>query len=236
MSELFRFDDVSVERAGRRLLDSLSVSISSGGVTGVVGPSGSGKTTLLRLCNRLEVPTDGRVLLEGVDLAVLDPLLLRRRVGMVFQRPALFPGTVADNLAVAEPGLGEAMMAELMERVGLDPKLLSRTADDLSGGEAQRACLARTLVTGPEVLLMDEPTASVDPSATGGLEQLARSLASHDHSVIWVTHDLAQLRRLAERVLVLIGGRLRLEGSLADLAAATTPEVRAFVSGGTDAR
>ncbi|EUA19307.1 putative ABC transporter, ATP-binding protein PstB [Mycobacterium xenopi 3993] len=100
---VFEFADVVVERAGLRALDGFSAAIPKHGVTVVFGPSGSGKSTLLRLCNRLEVPTSGRVLFCGKDISGLDPLWLRRRVGMCFQRPTPFPGTVADNLRAADP-------------------------------------------------------------------------------------------------------------------------------------
>jgi ABC-type transport system involved in cytochrome c biogenesis ATPase subunit len=138
----------------------------------------------------LEVPTEGTVRFRGDDLAALDPLALRRRVGMVFQRPTLFPGTVADNLAVAEPAIGEDAAADALHRAGLDRSFLTRTADDLSGGEAQRACLARTLVTEPEVLLMDEPTSALDADSTHVLEHVSGvDLADGGVPVLWVTHD-----------------------------------------------
>jgi putative ABC transport system ATP-binding protein len=186
-------------------------------VTVVAGPSGAGKSTLLRLCNRLEVPTTGCVRFRGDDVATLDPLRLRRRVGMVFQRPTPFAGTVRDNLVVAEPELSDETAADALERAELDLSFLDRPGHELSGGEAQRLCLARTLVTGPEVLLMDEPTSALDPRATRALERLARALADDDVPVIWVTHDLAQMRRLADRVMVLVGGRIAHEGAIATL-------------------
>jgi putative ABC transport system ATP-binding protein len=186
---------------------------------------------MLRLCNRLEVPTTGRVLLDGDDVAGLDPLRLRRRVGMVFQRPVVFAGTVADNLAVAVPGespAGEARAGRfraVLERVGLDPSFLDRTADDLSGGEAQRVCIARALLTDPEVLLMDEPTSALDPAHRLVVEARARALADAGRPVVWVTHDLAQARRLADRTVVLVGGTVAdPEAAERYLAGPTDPE------------
>jgi putative ABC transport system ATP-binding protein len=173
-----------------------------------VGPSGAGKSTLLRLCNRLEAPSAGRVLLRGEDVAGLDPLALRRRVGMVFQRPTPFAGSVADNLRVAVPGLDEAAMGAALERAGLAAAFLTRAADDLSVGEAQRMCLARTLVTAPEVLLMDEPTSALDRDNRLALERLARRLTEDGIPVLWVTHDEEQVARLADWVLALREGRL----------------------------
>ena len=174
----------------------------------LVGPSGAGKSTLLRLCNRLEVPTSGCVRFRGDDVGTLDPLALRRRVGMVFQRPTPFPGTVVENLRVAEPALRDREAGAALERVGLAPELLGRPATELSGGEAQRVCLARTLVTEPEVVLMDEPASSVDRNARLALERLACDLVRDGVSVLWVTHDLDQMRRIADYVVVVIGGRL----------------------------
>jgi putative ABC transport system ATP-binding protein len=200
------------------------------GITVLAGPSGSGKSTLLRCCNRLELPTAGRVLLRGADVADQDPLRLRRRVGMVFQRPTPFPGTVRDNLRVAEPDLGDDDAVRALESVGLDASFLAGAATDLSGGEAQRVCLARTLVTRPEVVLMDEVTSSVDPAARIGLETLARHLAQTAVNVVWVTHDLEQLRRVADHVLILIGGRIAHSGPAATLESDSAPDVRRFLA------
>lgn len=205
---LFRFQDVVVDFDGVRALDGISADVPDRGVTVFLGPSGSGKSTLLRLCNRLEVPTSGRVLLRGADVTTLDPLVLRRRVGMVFQRPTLFPGTVRHNLLVASPDASEDQMFAALERAALDGMYLDRVGDDLSGGEAQRACLARTLITEPEVLLMDEPTSALDPAANRQLEDLACSVAAEGVPVLWVTHDLVQADRIADRQMVLVEGRL----------------------------
>lgn len=206
--DLFRFEEVRLEVGGVTVLDGVDAQIPDRGLTAIVGPSGSGKSTLLRLCNRLEAPTAGCVRFRGDDIAGLDPLMLRRRVGMVFQRPTLFPGTVAENLAVARPGLSEDEAGDALHRAGLDRSFLDRTADDLSGGEAQRACLARTLVTGPEVLLMDEPTSALDEANTLVLERLGRELADSGVPVMWVTHDRAQVGRIADRCIEMDRGRV----------------------------
>jgi UDP-glucose/iron transport system ATP-binding protein len=195
----------------------------------LVGPSGAGKSTLLRLCNRLEVPAEGRVLFRGEDVADLDPLALRRRVGMVFQRPTPFPGTVLENLRIAECDLREGEAVGMLERVGLDGDLLDRRAPELSGGEAQRVCLARTLVTAPEVVLMDEPTSSVDRGARLALETLACDLVHDGVSVLWVTHDLDQMRRIADHVLVVIAGRIAHSADARALGEQVPDEVRDFL-------
>ena len=205
---LFRFEEVTVAAGGTAILDDVSADLPGNGVTVVAGPSGSGKTTMLRLCNRLEVPTTGRVLFRGDDVAGLDPLALRRRVGMVFQRPTLFGGTVRDNLLVADAGAGQAEMEKVLLQAGLGAAFLDRRAGELSGGEAQRACLARTLLTGPEVLLLDEPTSALDAGLVEGFERMVGELVASGVQALWVTHDLAQLRRIAHHVVVLARGRL----------------------------
>ncbi len=131
---------------------------------------------------------------------------------MVFQQPTPFGGSVRDNLRVASADAGEELMVRALERAHLSSAFLDRPAGELSGGESQRACLARTLVTGPEVLLMDEPTSALDEAASGALEALARELADADVPVVWVTHDMGQARRLADWAIVLDAGRVRASG------------------------
>jgi putative ABC transport system ATP-binding protein len=210
---LFHFESVSVGPEDARRLDRLDAELPDGGLTVIAGPSGSGKSTLLRLCNRLEVPSAGVVRHRGTDVAQRDPLELRREVAMVFQRPVTFAGTVLDNLREADPDCDEARAGELLERAGLDASFLGRDAGELSGGEAQRACLARSLATNPRVLLMDEPTSSLDGKAAAVLERLARQLVEDGTPVVWVTHSEQQLQRLADHVLLLDGGRVDRAGS-----------------------
>jgi putative ABC transport system ATP-binding protein len=204
----FEFERVTVVRAGRRVLDGVTARIPANGITVVSGPSGAGKTTLLRLCNRLDIPDAGRVCYRGQPLDELDPLVLRRRVGMVFQRPIPFPGSVADNLAVAHPDVGAGELATALKRVALDTGLLDQDARTLSGGELQRMCLARTLITQPETLLLDEPTSALDEQPKRVFEDTARDLASQGITIIWVTHDDAQAGRVAHRIHQLRDGHL----------------------------
>jgi putative ABC transport system ATP-binding protein len=150
---------------------------------------------------------------RGDDVASLDPLVLRRRVGMVFQRATAFAGSVRDNLRVADPDLDDDDAALALDRADLAPEFLDRPADDLSGGEAQRMCLARTLVTAPEVLLMDEPTSSLDARSRRVLEGMTQALARDGVPVVWVTHDVPQARRLADEVVVLAEGRVGYAGT-----------------------
>lgn len=216
---VFGFEDVTVTFGDAIVLHELDVEVPASGVTAVLGPSGSGKSTLTRLCNRLLDPTTGVVRFRGAQVRSLDVLALRRAVGMVFQRPTLFPGTVADNLAatgVSEP----ATHASVLGRVGLDAAVLARDAATLSGGEAQRVCLARALLMEPEVLVADEPTASLDEPATRELEELLCAASDDGVPLLWVTHDLAQFDRIADHGVVLAHGTVVAAGAADVLRAA----------------
>ena len=203
MTALFAFDDVSVTMDGAPVLRNVSTELPAGTMSVIAGESGSGKTSLLRLCNRLDVPTTGRVLFRGNDLSTIDPLRLRRRVGMVFQRPVLFGGTVRDNLGAADPEASDQLMGDALAGVELDRAFLSRNGDDL----------ARALLCRPEVLLMDEPTAALHPAAASALEETVRSLhGKGEVEVVWVTHDLRQIERMAEHLVVLRSGGVLYSG------------------------
>ena len=202
---LFEFAGVTVRFGDRVALDAVDLVLPQRRLTALVGASGSGKSTLLRLCNRLEVPTDGRIRFRGDDVAQLDPVQLRRRVGMVFQRPTPFDGSVLDNLRVADPTIDATSAVAWCARVGLS----EQTATTLSGGEAQRVCLARTLATRPQVVLMDEPTSALDHENALRIEDLARTLVDSDGiSVIWVSHDRAQVERIADEAVEVASGRV----------------------------
>ena len=205
---LFTFREVGLVTDGRPRLVDVNVDVADGAVTVIVGASGSGKSSLLRLCNRLEAPTTGTVAFRGRDLATVDLRAHRRCVGMLFQRPIPFAGTVAQNLRVAEPSLTDGAAAALLERVGLPAGLLDRSADHLSGGEAQRMCLARTLATDPRVLLADEATSSLDPDATAHLERLVVGLRDEGIPVLWVTQEPEQIDRIADHALRVTDGRV----------------------------
>lgn len=208
MGHLFELHDVHVADGDQQILRGVDLQVNERGITVVQGPSGSGKSTLLRLLNRLEVASSGSITFRGDDLMDLDPIELRRRVGMVFQRPTPFPGTVSDNLLAADPLLDDVGIAALMDRVGLPVDLVERDAMVLSGGEAQRMCMARTLATGCEVLLADECTSSLDAAATSAIEATARALAADGDTVVWVTHDEGQADRLADHRVRVEEGRV----------------------------
>ena len=204
---VFGFDGVGVRLGANEVLADVHLEVPGSGITAVLGPSGSGKSTLTRLTNRLLDPTSGTVELRGADVRSLDVLELRRTVGMVFQRPTLFDGTVRDNLAAT----GVQDLAEheaMLDTVGLEAAFLDRAGDTLSGGEAQRVCLARALLMRPSVLVADEPTASLDHESVRMLERLARDLADGGVPILWVTHDLAQVERIADHRVTLEAGRV----------------------------
>ena len=184
----------------------MSLAIPSGS-TALVGPSGSGKSTLLRLLNRLADPDEGSVRFHGTDVRELDPLELRRRVGLVPQLPAPVAGTVADNVCFGPRLHGEQVDPEPPLRLaGLDPSFADRDASRLSVGEQQRVMLARALALEPEVLLLDEPTAALDEDAKQAVEETLAGLPAV--SLVLVTHERAQAERLADRVIRLEGGRI----------------------------
>ena len=175
---------------------------------GASGPPGAGKSTLLRLLNRLADPDEGIVRFHGTDVRELDPLELRRRVGLVPQLPAPMPGTrCRQRLASARACTASEVDPERpLELAGLDASFAERDASRLSVGEQQRVMLARALALEPEVLLLDEPTASLDAAATGAVEDALRNL--HGVSLVLVTHDRGQADRLTERAIELEGGRV----------------------------
>ena len=207
-TELLAFDGVSFAvDADREILHEVSLSVAPAAVTVLAGPSGAGKSTLLRLGNRLDIPSAGSVRFRGEDSAAIDPRELRRRVGMVFQKPVPFAGSVRENLKVGAPQASDEDLGRSLQRVGLEGSMLDRVADGLSGGEAQRMCIARTLLTQPEVILMDEPTSALDHENRLGIEHLAKELAQEGIGILWVSHDLSQVRRIADHAVVLIDGR-----------------------------
>jgi len=197
---------------GRVLLDSVDLRLEAGRITTLGGPSGSGKTTLLRILGQLADPDQGQLLLDGTDLRTLPPREARRRVALVSQAPAMFPGTVLENVRtgprLAGKELAPAAARELIVRAGLDPEFLGQDARALSGGEKLRVAVARALALRPEVWLLDEPTAALDPERADTLLALLRELAAAGAPVLVVTHDARALQQLDGTRLELSGGRL----------------------------
>lgn len=236
MTIKLRLEHVGKEAGGQALLQDISFTVAAGRILAVIGPSGAGKSTLLSLLDRLADPTQGKIYLDGVNIASLDVIELRRRVGMVFQRPTLFPGTVATNIAYGPHlrGLGlDRPAEEYLAEVGLPVEFAPKPVEHLSGGEQQRVALARALANGPEVLLLDEPTASLDKGAAHQVEELiTRVCRRRGLTAVWVSHDLEQARRVSDQVVLIVGGRKVEEGSTADFFAAPRTETgRAFLAG-----
>jgi putative ABC transport system ATP-binding protein len=212
--------DLTRAVGGRRLVDHISLQIPRGEVLAILGPSGSGKSSFLRLLNRLDESTDGTVLVAGVDYHQITPRELRRRLGLVSQVPALFPGRVVDNLRFGPWQHGLALdagiMTRLLQEVGLAGYEM-RDVSTLSGGEAQRVALARTLANGPEVVLLDEPTSALDDASKGQVETVIANLVrERSLTTVLVTHDAAQATRLGHRVMVMKAGRLARNGIKGD--------------------
>jgi tungstate transport system ATP-binding protein len=225
------FENVSVVAGRVIILDRVSLAFTSGPPTLLIGPNGSGKTTLLRVAMGLIAPTDGRVTWAG---NVATPPLRR---GIVFQRPVMLRRNVLANLryALAHADVPRAewpgRIAELLALVGLSG-LDERPARMLSGGEQQRLALARALARDPELLFLDEPTASLDPAATKAIEDVVQAVAARGIKVVMATHDLGEARRLAGDIVLLHRGRVIERGPAADFFAnPRTPEARRFIAG-----
>jgi ABC-type Fe3+/spermidine/putrescine transport system ATPase subunit len=203
------------------IVNDVSLEVRRTELVGIVGPSGSGKSSFLRLLNRLDEPTSGAVFLAGQDYRQLPPRELRRLVGIVTQRPFLFPGNVASNLRFGPLQRGETLpdadVSALLERVAL-PGFAARDVVNLSGGEQQRVSLARALANRPEVLLLDEPTSALDEAAKSGVEELICKLARETSlTCVLVTHDREQARRMCQRVAIMEQGRLIQTGTPAEV-------------------
>src|SRR5258705_5000896 len=204
----FTLDAITVTRGPVRLLDGVSVCVEAARCTAVVGHSGAGKSTLLRVLNRLEAPSEGRVLLDGRPIGEMDVPGLRRRVGLVAQQPVLLTDRVTDELRVGRHDLSAEQSSALLQRVGLPVDFATRPTAELSGGEAQRLCLARALAVEPEVLLLDEPTSALDGLTAGLIADVASDHVTSGGTVVPVSHKLAVGGRAAPPVLVLRAGRL----------------------------
>jgi osmoprotectant transport system ATP-binding protein len=219
------FDRVTRRYGDALALDAVSLTIEPGSFVALVGTSGSGKSTLLRLVNRLDAPDEGRVLLGGEDVAALDPVRLRRRIGYVFQNIGLFPHmTVAENIAIGprvagdhRDGAGVDVAAALRE-VELPAEHAARLPAQLSGGQQQRVGIARALAGRARLLLLDEPFGALDPVTRDQLGRTVRQL--HDArglTTIMVTHDMAEALLLADRVVVMAHGRVVADAAPRDL-------------------
>jgi putative ABC transport system ATP-binding protein len=209
---ILRTDHLGRSVKEKVLVADATFEVRTGEVLAIVGPSGSGKSSLLRLLNRLDEPTTGTVYVEANDYRQIAPRDLRRKLGMVNQRPYLFPGTVEQNLRFGPAQRGESLsqdsVEQLLARVGLKG-YAGRNVANLSGGEAQRVSVARTLANSPLVLLLDEPTSALDAASKLEVEATIQKIVRDQGlTCVLVTHDTAQAARLAGQALILEAGRI----------------------------
>ena len=243
-----RVDDVTLGFGQKTVLEGVDLEFRRGEITALIGPTGCGKSTLLRTLNRMNDKVrgfwrKGTIDLDGMDIygPSADPLLVRKRVGMVFQRPNPFPMSIRDNVVAGVKAHRLSPRSEFPEiaesrlkQVGLWSAISDRMGDSpfrLSGGQQQLLCLARALAVDPEVLLLDEPTSSLDPVSTEMVESLIKELAS-ELTIVIVTHNLAQARRIADKTAFLYNGRLVESGDTSRVFdAPEEPETASYVSG-----
>ncbi|XP_024535032.1 ABC transporter I family member 17 isoform X2 [Selaginella moellendorffii] len=245
---------------GATLLSGINLEIKAGTIHGLIGPSGSGKSTVLRALNRLWEPPARAIFLDGADITQLEVIGLRRRVGMVFQAACLFPGkivtflffspiipfifllfgfvgSVADNVRYGPllrgVHLSDERIEELLVRAGIaDPskRFASKSEKELSGGEAQRVSLARTLANEPEVLLLDEPTSALDPLSTNLVEKTVMELRRDGMTVVLVSHNMQQIERIVDVATFLCDGSVVDTGTLEQLKQLRVPVLQQFFS------
>mgnify|MGYP002521554701 FL=1 len=227
MKETENKDIIKIEGLVKRygsnvVLRGITTSIRQGEVVAIIGPSGCGKSTFLRSINLLELPSEGKIWIDGKDITSHDNDInhMRQRVGMVFQQFNLFPNmTIRRNIMLAPVELGKMSRAEadrkateLLERIGLLDKA-DQYPDSLSGGQKQRVAIARALAMNPEVLLFDEPTSALDPEMVGEVLQLMKEVAAEGMTMVVVTHEMGFAREVAHRVLFFSDGHITEEGT-----------------------
>ena len=206
---------------GQHILKNINIKVDKGEVFALIGPTGAGKSTLLRLIDLIDTPTSGKIFFDGIDTSISRRLRLdvRRRMAFVLQKPAVFNTSVYDNIAYGLEwrGIGKTSIRQkvgsTLEMVGLSD-YKNRKARTLSGGEAQRVAIARAIAIEPEVLLLDEPTANLDPVSASRIEELITSIIKHQATtIIMATHDMSQGQRLANRISVLMNGEILQTGT-----------------------
>ena len=224
VNPVVKYERLSFWYGDFQALFGIDLDVAPRSVTAVIGPSGCGKSTLIKAVNRISemeasIRVEGKVLLEGEDVYApgVDLVSLRRRVGMVFQKPNPFPMSVFDNVAYGPRLFGvtrrpelEQVVEESLVRAALWPEVRDRlrsSALRLSGGQQQRLCIARCLAVEPEVILMDEPAASLDPTSTQKIEDLIVELKER-YTIIIVTHNMQQAARISSRTAFLLNGKL----------------------------
>lgn len=238
MVRMIQLEDVSLEKSGRQILKNINIEVMPGETLGIIGPTGAGKTTLLRVMDLIDLPSKGRVLFRGeAPRNERERLAARRRIGVVFQRPVMLRGTVYENVAyglrirrLSRDEIDEMVKAALSD-VGLKG-YERRPARTLSGGEMQRVALARALAISPDLLLLDEPTANLDPRTSYIIEDLISRAKNRGMTVVISTHDLPQAMRLADRIVIIMDGKVVSSGSTDMLMNTDSEDVRSFLDAG----
>lgn len=231
MEKIIEIKKLNVKAGKKQILNDIELDIYKNRVNTIVGPSGGGKSTLLRCLNRLteldpKFSIKGEVLFDGKDLNGYSEIELRRQIGMVFQNPNPFPMSIYENVAFGirlqgyvKPDKLDEMVKQSLQEAGLYDEVkddLKRPASTLSGGQQQRLCIARALILRPTILMMDEPTSSLDPASKSKIEDLMFDL-KEKYTVILVTHDVAQARKVSDHTSMIYNGKIVASGEGRDL-------------------
>lgn len=235
METVYRVEHLRKEYDARVIVDVENLEVHAGEILAIVGPSGAGKSTMLRLLNFLEIPTSGKIFFQGQPINGTVTIDTRRQVTTVFQRPILLRASVRENVAYGlglRGKAGDGRIDEMLARVGLKD-LANAPAHKLSGGEMQRVALARALVIEPRVLMLDEPTANLDPYNVGLIEDIVREHnRARGTTIILVTHNVFQAKRLAHRIGLMLSGKIiEVQDNPAFFDSPSDPRTAAFVRG-----
>lgn len=230
------FENVYFTSNKQQILENISGKIAEAKITAFVGPSGAGKSTLLKMCNRLISQTSGKIEVFNRPIEQFNPIELRREVGISLQSAPMINGTVFDNLNLPKK-LQQATLSTrdaitILKDVGLDETFLKKDAKNLSGGQKQRVSIARTLINKSKILLLDEITSALDPTATKEIEQLILSLnKKYNVTIILVTHNIEQAIAISDEVWVLMNGSLIEICASNQLKNSSNPQIQQFLSG-----
>lgn len=235
MTAAITFHHISVTMQDTQIISNISGHFPKGQITTLVGPSGAGKTTVLKLCNALLSASEGDIYYNGESLKTYSPLTLRRCVGMALQGAPMIKGSVYDNLNLPKQlqgeKLSEAQAIQALEQVGLDAKNIHKKAHELSGGQRQKLSIARTLINPTDVLLLDEITSALDPHSVTEIEQLIVAMKKRGVTIIWITHNLDQARRIGDYMWLMHRGQLIESGAIDLLETSQNERVQQFMRG-----
>ncbi len=202
----------------KNTVEDFTYAFKQGDVYNIIGPSGAGKTSFLRLLNRLDDPSEGEILYQNKPLVSYPPTEIRKNLSLIFQEPYLFPGTVGSNMEYCKADCTDDEIELLLEQVGLDSQFTGKDVSELSVGEKQRVAIARSLILKPTILLLDEPTAALDPTSSQTIELLILSLIKEFClTAIMITHNPEQAKRMGGKTLLMVSGRLIEDGDTSEL-------------------